>query len=162
MDCAAAPAVAPDEGAQQPGHQWGVFVVLAGLVLLAADLMVVAVTVTTGQVPVPRALPVAGQVTALADVRVLPPAVLAVTALIVAAGLLAVGLGFSRRRRWAWVCVMLLAALMLTGNLVATVVGTGQPDSARHGTMALAVLLVFYINQRSVQRRFGSPADGVS
>ena len=62
---------------------------------------------------------------------------------------LVVAVGFFRLRRWGWTGVMLLAAVSLSINLVAVVVG--DPN---RGTMAVAIAAVLYANQRRIQLLF--------
>jgi uncharacterized membrane protein (DUF2068 family) len=134
-----------------------VLLVVLGLLLLAGDLLLIAFSVATGRGSFADRWPVAGQIGALARLPLLPPAVVAVVAALLAVVMVVVGGGFWRWRRWAWVCVMLLAAVLLTVNLVAAVLQT-----ADHVTLALAIAAVFYLNQRDVQRRFGAqPAEAV-
>jgi lysylphosphatidylglycerol synthetase-like protein (DUF2156 family) len=113
-------------------------VVVAGVLLLVGDLVLVAISAAAGSGPASPQLPVLGQVDNL----------------VLAVGLLMVAVGFWRRRRWAWVWVMVLAAVLLTVNLVATVQG-----AADHLTMAIAIVLVLYANQREVQQRFGTQPE---
>jgi hypothetical protein len=47
-----------------------------------------------------------------------------------------------------------LAAILLSANVLASAYGT-----ADYLAMVIAIILVFYINQRDVQRRFGAQVD---
>jgi lysylphosphatidylglycerol synthetase-like protein (DUF2156 family) len=129
-------------------------VVVAGVLLLVGDLVLVAISAAAGSGPASPQLPVLGQVDNLVRLPYLPPPLVAALAAVLAVGLLMVAVGFWRRRRWAWVWVMVLAAVLLTVNLVATVQG-----AADHLTMAIAIVLVLYANQREVQQRFGTQPE---
>jgi hypothetical protein len=132
----------------RPRRRPGVLLIALGLLLLAGDLGLVAFDVAAG-IPSADRKPVVGQLAALGRLPLLSPVAAAGLAGLLAALVLAAAIGVLRRRRSAWVTVMLLAAALLTVNLVAAVV-----DTADHLTMALAVLTVFYLNRRDVQRAF--------
>jgi hypothetical protein len=138
----------------RPRRRPGVLLIALGLLLLAGDLGLVAFDAAAG-IPSADRKPVVGQLAAvggspaLGRLPLLSPVAAAGLAGLLAALVLAAAIGVLRRRRSAWVTVMLLAAALLTVNLVAAVV-----DTADHLTMALAVLTVFYLNRRDVQRAF--------
>jgi hypothetical protein len=62
---------------------------------------------------------------------------------------LVVAVGFARLRSWGWTGLMLLAAVTLTINLVAVVLG-----NPNEGSMAVAIAAVLYANQRRIQLLF--------
>jgi hypothetical protein len=132
----------------RPRPRPGVLLIALGLLLLAGDLGLVAFDAAAG-VQSADGTPVVGQLAALGRLPLLSPVAAAGLAGLLAVLVLAAAIGVLRRRRSAWVTVMLLAAALLTVNLVAAVV-----DTADHLTMVVAVLTVFYLNRRDVQRAF--------
>ena len=70
------------------------------------------------------------------------------------AAALAAAIGLLRLRRWAWVLTMLMVGTQMAANLWEYVVAGERP----YLEMLLDVLLVFYLNQREVQRAFGHRA----
>lgn len=75
---------------------------------------------------------------------------LALTVLEGAADMVA-AIGLLKLRRWAWVLVMLLVGYGMADNLWRYFSGGG----AAYTEMLLDVVIVFYLNQRDVQRAFG-------
>ena len=69
--------------------------------------------------------------------------------LLSAAGFFAVSIGIWTFRRWAWVALMIVVGMAL-GEGILRYLGR-EP---RYLTMLLNVLIVFYLNQRNVQRLF--------
>lgn len=65
---------------------------------------------------------------------------------------LATAWGLLRLRRWAWVLVMFRVGFSLLLNLYAHFSATLTPD---YLVMVGDVVIVFYLNQRDVQRAFG-------
>ncbi len=137
-----------------PKRPIGVIVVLVGLFILAVELLVIAGLAATSQGRRGGLLPVVGHLEALLRLPVLPRTALVAVSVFFAGTLLVVGVGFWRWRRWAWVGVMGLAAILLSANVLASAYGT-----ADYLAMIIAIILVFYINQRDVQRRFGAQVD---
>jgi hypothetical protein len=129
----------------------GVIIVILGLIILAIELVVIAVFAATSRSGQSSLLPVVGHLEALLQLPVLPRTALVAVSVLLAIALLVIGVGFWQWRRWAWVGVMCLAALLLSANLLASVYG-----AADYFAMSIAIILVFYINQRDVQRRFGA------
>ncbi|MGL5828494.1 MAG: hypothetical protein ACRC0L_02865 [Angustibacter sp.] len=129
----------------------GVIVVLLGLLTLAVELVVIAVLAATSRAGRGEVFPVVGHLEALLQLPVLPRTALVAVSAALAVALLVVGIGFWRWKRWAWVGVMCLAALLLSANLLASAYGGSD-----YFAMFIAIILVFYINQRDVQRRFGA------
>ena len=76
---------------------------------------------------------------------------MAVIRLASAAGFFAVSIGIWTLRRWAWVALMIVVGMAL-GEGILRYFGR-EP---RYLTMLLNVLIVFYLNQRSMQRLFKS------
>jgi hypothetical protein len=74
--------------------------------------------------------------------------------LAIAAAALAAAVGLVRLRRWAWVLTMLMVGTQMAANLWEYVVAGERP----YVEMLLDVVLVFYLNQREVQRAFGHRA----
>jgi hypothetical protein len=143
-------------GAGPLRHRPGVVLVVLGLLFLAGDLGLVAFDAATGRRPPAAGSPVVGQLATLGRLPLLPPETRAGLAAALAALALVAAVGMLRWRRWAWVAVMLAAAVLLTVNLVAAVVGT-----ADHLAMVLAVAVVFYLNRSDVQRAF-APLAGTA
>ncbi|MDD1751874.1 MAG: DUF2127 domain-containing protein [Methanotrichaceae archaeon] len=57
--------------------------------------------------------------------------------------------GFWRMQRWAWICGMILVGLNLAADL------WGYFQGNRYWiSMIINILIVFYLNQRDVQRAF--------
>jgi hypothetical protein len=80
-------------------------------------------------------------------------------ALVLALGVLALAaaIGLLRLQRWAWVLVMLMVGAQMASNLWQYFAAGDRP----YVEMLLNVVLVFYLNQREVQRSFGqrTPRD---
>ncbi len=129
----------------------GVWVVLLGLLALAAELITIAALATSETARRKLEVLVVGQLEDLNRLPFLPHWAVALLTGMCALGLLLIGIGFWRWQRWAWVSVMALAAVVLSVNAVAAIVGT-----ADHVAMVIAIILVFYINQNDVQLRFGA------
>jgi hypothetical protein len=70
------------------------------------------------------------------------------------AAALTAAIGLLRLRRWAWVLTMLMVGAQMAANLWEYVVAGERP----YVEMLLDVVLVFYLNQREVQRAFGHRA----
>ncbi|HET9985673.1 MAG TPA: hypothetical protein VFQ38_18895 [Longimicrobiales bacterium] len=66
-----------------------------------------------------------------------------------AGGFVAVAIGIWMLRRWAWVALMIVVGLALGDGILRYV--HGEP---RYPSMWVNVLIVFYLNQRTVQRLF--------
>ena len=64
---------------------------------------------------------------------------------------LVAAIGLLLMRRWAWVLVMLLVAYRMATNLWIHFTG----GSGYEVELVLDVIIVFYLNQRDVQRAFG-------
>ena len=81
------------------------------------------------------------------------PLVLTQFALLVVEGVadLVAAVGLLLMRRWAWVLVMLLVGYRMASNLWLYISGA----NANEIEMILDVVIVFYLNQRDVQRAFG-------
>ncbi len=94
-------------------------------------------------------VPVLGETSGLVTLIPAPAAVVGAGAILVGGCTLAVAFGFFRLRRWGWTGLMLLAAVSLSINLVAVVIG--NPDEA---SMAVAIAAVLYANQRRIQLLF--------
>jgi uncharacterized membrane protein (DUF2068 family) len=67
---------------------------------------------------------------------------------------LLIAVGLWQLRRWAWIATMIWTGFNLATALLAYV--NGQPE---YGVMAVEVAVVFYLNQREVQRAFGQRGD---
>ncbi len=74
--------------------------------------------------------------------------------LVLGVSALAAAVGLLRLQRWAWVLTMLLVGTQLATNLWQYFVAGERP----YLEMLVDVLLVFYLNQREVQRAFGQRA----
>ena len=68
-----------------------------------------------------------------------------------AAGYFVVAVGLWTFRRWAWAALMIVVGLSLGEGIVWYL--RGEP---RYATMLCNVLIVFYLNQRELQRLFPS------
>ena len=81
------------------------------------------------------------------------PLVLGQFALVVIEGLadLVAAIGLLMMRRWAWVLVMLVVGYRMASNLWLHFSDGGGDEIE----MVLDVIIVFYLNQRDVQRAFG-------
>jgi len=117
--------------------------VLVGLLLLGSAIELTSagglVTVLLGGVSLIR-LPTVATLLGLP----VPPLVFAVVYVVTAVGLL-------RLERWAWVLAMLIVGVHMTFDLLRYFAVGDRPYAA----MLLNVVVVFYLNQREVQRAFG-------
>jgi hypothetical protein len=74
--------------------------------------------------------------------------------LVLGVSALAAAVGLLRLQRWAWVLTMLLVGTQMATNLWQYFVAGERP----YLEMLVDVALVFYLNQREVQRAFGQRA----
>lgn len=130
---------------------WGVVAVSVVLLLLTLDeLVVVGLRMSGAGVP-RQTLSVLGNLDVLVQQDWLPRPVVDTIAIVGGAVLLVLAVGFWLLNRWAWTGVMLLAAVSLTIDVVATLRHHGHPVD-----MLLCVLAVLYLNRRSIQQLFGT------
>ena len=120
-----------------------------GLVLTAVAAYLVAAAALLGETVPWADVPVLGQTANVVAVTAMPAPVVEVAALVVGTLALVVSIGFFLLRPWGWTGLMLLAAVSLTINLVAVVLGTPNEVS-----MAVAIVAVLYANQRRIQLLF--------
>jgi uncharacterized membrane protein (DUF2068 family) len=127
---------------------FGVYVIVVLLVLNVFSFLVDAVRVEVG-------LPSQ----ALVEVEGLEGLEPTAIRLVAAAALLVVAVGLWLLKRWAWIATMLATGAGLLHAIV--MYWQGTPD---YSVMLINVLIVFYLNQRAVQRIFerrgqdGAPA----
>jgi len=127
----------------------GVIIASVLLVLTSASaFLVAAAALVDGSAPW-ATVPVLGETSSVVAISGMPAYVVAAAGILVGVPTLVVAVGFFRLRRWGWTGLMLLAAVSLSINLVAVVVG--DPN---RGTMAIAIAAVLYANQRRIQLLF--------
>ena len=99
------------------------------------------------------ALTLAGNASLLEFFPQAEPLVLGQFALVATEGIadLVAAIGLLMMRRWAWVLVMLIVGYRMTTNLWRHFSG----GSGYELEMVVDVIIVFYLNQRDVQRAFG-------
>jgi hypothetical protein len=126
-------------------------VIITTLLLILTALgafLVAAAAFVDGSVPW-ATVPVLGETSNLVALNPAPDAVVGTGAIVIGVCALVVAFGFFRLTRWGWTGLMLLAAVSLSINLVAVVIG--DPDE---GSMAVAIAAVLYANQRRIQLLF--------
>lgn len=133
----------------RPRRPTGVIIVTIGLVLTGLSSYLVAATALTRGTTPWGDVPVLGETNSVVRLSPMPPQVVAAAAIAVGSLALVVSVGFFLLRSWGWTGLMLLAAVSLTINLVAVVVG--DPNE---GSMAVAIAAVLYANQRRIQLLF--------
>jgi hypothetical protein len=126
-----------------------VLIIAVLLLLTSAASCLVAVAALAGD-PVPWAtVPLLGETARVVTPGPLPASVVAAAGIAVGTAALVVAIGFFLLTPWGWTGLMLLAAVSLTTNLVAVVLG--NPDEV---SMAMAIAAVLYANQRRIQLLF--------
>jgi hypothetical protein len=128
-----------------------------GVILIAVLLLLTSVTcflvaaaaLVDGAVPWATVPPLGEAADLLRPGPLLTQPVVAGAGIAVGSAALVVAIGFFLLKSWAWTGLMLLAAVSLTINLVAVVLG--DPDEA---SMAVAIAAVLYANQRRIQLLF--------
>ena len=127
----------------------GVIVVTVLLTLTSFAAFVIAATaLTSGSVPW-ATVPLLGETSSVIALAPVPDPVVGAAAIVVGVLVLLVAVGFFRLRPWGWTGLMLIAAVSLSINLVAVVIGTPN-----EGSMAVAIAAVLYANQRRIQLLF--------
>lgn len=139
--------------AQRVGRRrpWGVVAVSLVLLVLTLDELVVVGLRMSGEAVPRQTLSVLGNLDVLVQQDWLPAPVVDTIAIAGGVVLLVLAVSFWLLNRWAWTGVMLLAAVSLTIDVVATLRHRSHPVD-----MLLCVLAVLYLNRRSVQQLFGT------
>lgn len=127
----------------------GVIIVTVLLVLTAASAFLVAAAALLGGSVSWATVPLLGEINNVIALSLVPDPVIGAAAFVVGTSALVVAVGFFLLRSWGWTGLMLLAAVSLTINLVAVVLG--NPSET---TMAVAIVAVLYANQRRIQLLF--------
>jgi hypothetical protein len=126
-----------------------VIIVAVGLVLTAASAFLVAAgALLDGSVPWGD-VPLLGETSDVVALSPVPAPVVGAGGIVVGSMALVVAIGFFLLRSWGWTGLMLLAAVSLTINLVAVVLG-----NPNEGSMAVSIAAVLYANQRRIQLLF--------
>lgn len=127
----------------------GVIIVAVGLVLTGFSAYVVAAAALLGDTVAWGSVPLLGETNNVVALSPVPGPVVGAASILVGTMALVVSVGFFLLRSWGWTGLMLLAAVTLTINLVAVVLG-----NPNEGSMAVAIAAVLYANQRRVQLLF--------
>jgi hypothetical protein len=127
----------------------GVIIVTVGLVLTGLSAYLVAAAALLGGTVLWTDVPMLGETSNVVALSPVPGPIVGAASIAVGTMSLVVAVGFARLRSWGWTGLMLLAAVTLTINLVAVVLG-----NPNEGSMAVAVAAVFYANQRRIQLLF--------
>lgn len=127
----------------------GVIITTLGLVLTGLSAYLVAgAALLDGSAPW-HDVPLLGETSNVFALSPVPAPVVGAAGIVVGTVTLVVSIGFFLLRSWGWTGLMLLAAVSLTINLVAVVLG-----NPNEGSMAVAIAAVLYANQRRVQLLF--------